>query len=153
MKLIIIPILLAVLTGCASNKGITQLQQINVSDNSKVIILKDEPTRASVLPVLEKWFSDNGYSSQVVSSLEDVKPNDYILSYRAWWGWDLATYMKNVHMNVKAKGETLGQLNFDALQYGGFGKFGDAEQRLAILLDALFGKITIEQANKSLGGG
>ena len=54
-------------------------------------------------------------------------------------------------MSLKAKGETLGDLNFDALQYGGFGKFGNAEQRLIILLDALFGKITYEKANALLG--
>ena len=116
-----------------------------------VVILQDKSTRESVLPVLEKWFYDNGYHSTVVSSLSEVGPDDYILSYRAWWSWDLATYMRKVEMNVKNKGQTLGNINFDALQYGGFGKFGDAEQRLNILLDAMFGKITVEEANKRLG--
>ncbi len=104
------------------------------------------------MPVLEKWFDDNGYSSTVISSLSDANPDDYILLYKAWWGgWDLATYMRKVEMSLKMKGETLGEINFDALQYGGFGKFGDAEQRLIILLDALFGKITPEEANRLLG--
>lgn len=55
-------------------------------------------------------------------------------------------------MKVNANGETLGKLNFDALQYGGFGKFGNVEQRIIILFDCLFGKITLEEANKLLGG-
>lgn len=138
-------------TGCVSNKGITKLDKAEINNETQVVILKDEDTRESVLPVLEKWFKDNGYSHTVILSLQEAKPEDYILSYKAWWGWDLATYMKKVDMRVKAKGETLGSLNFDALQYGGFGKFGSAEQRLRILLDALFGKISIEQANKLLG--
>jgi len=138
-------------TGCVSNKGITDLSKAEIKNETPVVILKDEDTRESVLPVIEKWFKDNGYSPTVILSLQEAKPEDYIFSYKAWWGWDLATYMKKVDMRIKAKGETLGRLNFDALQYGGFGKFGSAEQRLRILLDALFGKISIEKANKLLG--
>lgn len=83
MKLLPILLLLTIITGCASNKGITELQQFKIGDEFKVVILKDEPTRESVLPVLEKWFSDNGYSSSVIFSLKEAKPDDYILSYRA----------------------------------------------------------------------
>ncbi|RCU49602.1 hypothetical protein DU002_11850 [Corallincola holothuriorum] len=137
-------------TGCATDKGVTYLEQVNVEPGAKIVILKDEPTRESVLPVLVKWFKDNGYDSTVVMAVSESTPDDYVFSYRAWWGWDIATYMKDVEMTVNKNGERLGALNFDALQYGGFGKFGDAEQRLQILLDVLFGKITVDQANEQL---
>lgn len=150
-KIMMLAFLVTIATGCASNKGITDISQVKEPEMTGVVILQDKSTRESVLPVLEKWFYDNGYHSTVVSSLSEVGPDDYILSYRAWWSWDLATYMRKVEMNVKSKGQTLGNINFDALQYGGFGKFGDAEQRLNILLDAMFGKITVEEANKRLG--
>jgi len=143
--------LLVIVTGCASNKGITELKQFQGNKRDQILILKDSATRGSVLPVLETWFQDNGYNAIVIASLKEANPDDHILSYRAWWGWDLATYMRKVEMRLKTKGETLGSLDFDALQYGGFGKFGDAEQRLIILLDVLFGKITYEKANKLLG--
>jgi hypothetical protein len=139
-----------VITGCATNKGVTYIEQFNRGSKA-IIILKDPPTRESVLPVLVKWFSDNGFSATVVESLSEVNPGDLIFSYRAWWGWDLALYMRRVEMHIKSKGETLGSINFDALQYGTWGKFGDGEQRLRILLDALFGKITREEADKLLG--
>ena len=83
--------------------------------------MKDGPTKGSVLPVLTKWFSDNGYSSTVITTIQDAQPDNYVLSYRAWWSWDIATYMRRVEMQVNKKGETLGNLDFDALQYGGFG--------------------------------
>lgn len=150
-KIMALALLVAMTAGCVSNKGITDVSQVKEPQITEVIILKDTATRESVLPVLEQWFYNNGYSSTVVSSLSEVGPEDYILSYRAWWSWDLATYMRKVEMSVKNKGETLGSIDFDALQYGGYGKFGNAEQRLNILLDALFEKITIEEANRLLG--
>ena len=150
-KIIIIAVFVFVVSGCATNKGVTDLQQFEIINKSQVIILKDGPTRESVLPVLTKWFSDNGYSATVIESLHEASPDDYVFSYRAWWSWDMATYMRRVEMQVNKKGETLGALNFDALQYGGFGKFGSAEKRLIILLDVLFGKITRDEANKLLG--
>ncbi len=139
-----------VMSGCATNKGVVYIEQFN-RDPQTIIILKDPPTRESVLPVLVKWFSDNGFSATVVESLSEINPDDFIFSYRAWWGWDLALYMRRVEMYVKSKGQTLGAINFDALQYGTWGKFGEGEKRLVILLDALFGKITREEADKLLG--
>jgi hypothetical protein len=140
-----------VLTGCATDKGLTTLKPVEAIDKSQIVILNDGPTRESVLPVLTKWFTDNGYSSTVIHSLQQANPDNYVLSYRAWWSWDMATYMRKVEMSVNKQGESLGKLEFDALQYGGFGKFGNAEQRLIIMLDALFGKISLEEANKRLG--
>lgn len=148
MSLLII--LALVMTGCATDKGVTNLQQFNQNPET-ILILKDPPTRESVLPILTQWFSENGYSPTVVESLSEVNPDDFIFSYRAWWSWDLAIYMSKVELHVKSKGETLGAIYFDALQYGTWGKFGDGEQRLRILLDALFGKITREEADKILG--
>ena len=129
----------------------SQLKPFETTQKSKVIILRDVATRESVLPVLTKWFSDNGYSPTVINSLAEANPDNFILSYKALWSWDLATYMRNVELRVKQKGETLGTLNFDALQYGGFGKFGNAEERLKVLLDALFGKISRDKADALLG--
>lgn len=143
-------IALLLLSGCVTNKGLIKLQQASI-ESKKIIILKDHPTRESVLPVLENWFYENGYSAKVVQSLGEVNPEDYVFSYRAKWSWDMATYMRDVEMKLKVKGETLGDLKFDSLQYGGFGKFGDAETRLKIMLDVLFGKITREEADKQLG--
>ena len=146
---IIFVIVTLILTGCGSNKGLVQLEQVEM-DSKEILILKDVPTRETVLPVLTEWFYENGFSAEVIHSLDDVNPEDYVFTYRAWWGWDLATYMSKVRMKVESNGETLGHLYFDALQYGGFGKFGDAEYRLKVLLDALFGKITREEADALL---
>jgi len=150
MKKLLILLFVLSMAGCASDKGLLELKQLN-SVPQKVVILEDKRTKHGVLDTLVKWFSENKYSATVVGSLSEVKPEDYVLSYRAWWGWDLATYMRRANMEVKLKEETLGKLKFDALQYGGFGKFGDTEGRLKILLDVLFGKITREEADKRLG--
>ena len=135
---------------CSSNQGLVEYKKFD-RETKAILILKDEATREGVLPIIVAWFKENNFNATVINALNEINPDDYIFTYRAWWGWDLKTYMRKVEMAVKSKGETLGRLQFDALQYGGFGKFGDTEKRLRILLDVLFGKITVEEANKLLG--
>jgi len=160
MKNILLIIIVLFASGCATDKGLVRLEQLNAKDlevqqvenvSKKIVILRDGPTRASVLPVLTDWFHENGFEVTVIELLNDAELNNYIFTYRAWWSWDMALYMRKADMNVMLNGKTVGTLSFDALQYGGFGKFGSGEKRLRILLDALFGKITREQADKLLG--
>ena len=138
------------LGGCASNKGMTELKQIT-TPAKQFIIVRDKPTRESVQPILEQWFSDNNYKFNVVESIADTKPSDNVFTYRAWWGWDIAAYMSKAELKVTTGDVPVGIAKFDALQYGGFGKFGNAEARLKIVMDVLFSKITEEEANKLLG--
>jgi hypothetical protein len=150
MKKALVLLCILGISACASDKGLLELKQMD-SVPEKVVILKDQPTRELVLPILVEWFAENNHDATVVESINEIKPNDYVLSYRAWWGWDLSTYMRKANMKVKLDNETLAKLRFSALEYGGFGKFGDTEKRLKILLDVLFGKITREEADKRLG--
>ena len=160
MKIVTTLIIAFLMSGCATNKGLVSFDQIKenelklhqVENNPiEIVILKDEPTRESVLHVLTLWFSENNYKYSVVNTASKAKDEDSIFRYRAWWSWDMALYMRRAEMSLVSNGRVLGSLKFDALQYGGFGKFGNGERRLRILLDALFGKITEEQANKMLG--
>ena len=140
------------LAGCvsASNMGVIGVDQ--VSENVKEIsIVRDEPTRALVHPILEEWFSENDYVFNVIEHKEDPKASDYVFTYRAWFGWDMKQYMRSVEMELYKKGESIGYVEFDAIQYGAFGKFGDTTARLKTLLDTLFNKITQDQANQLLG--
>lgn len=139
------------ISGCVTYKGITDISAVDLGEGHQVLILKNEDAKKGVLPVLENWFQENGYSTDVITSLDEAKPENYVLRYSAKWNWDLAIYMRAVEMQLSSKGETLGNIEFDARQYGGHGKFGSAEKRLNILLDALFGKITVDEANKLLG--
>ena len=68
------------------------------------MILKDIPTRETVLPAITQWFYDNGYSTVVVESLSEVAPNDYVFSYRAWWSWDIAMHMRKAEMIINSRG-------------------------------------------------
>lgn len=149
--LLVLPLIASVwLGGCATNKGVVDLNQVN-DPITKITIIRDSETRESVLPVLEKWFTDNSIKFSVVNSINETKKEDKVLTYRAWWSWDMALYMRKADLKVLSEGEPVGIVRFDALQYGGFGKFGDAETRLTTLMDVLFSKITREEANIRLG--
>ena len=140
------------LVGCAtaSNKGVTSVSQVSEKVN-EISIVRDEPTRELVHPILEEWFSENDYVFNVIEHKEDPKASDYVFTYRAWFGWDMKQYMRSVEMELYKKGESIGYVEFDAIQYGAFGKFGDTTARLKTLLDTLFNKITQDQANQLLG--
>ncbi len=153
MKLLFVSLSLSiVLGGCVSisNKGVTGISPVDSSEK-KVTIVRDQPTRASVLPVLEEWFSENDYHYTIVESREDTKASDNVFTYRVWFGWDLSQYMSRAEMEVFKDEDSIGFLEFDALQYGVFGKFGDTTARLKTLMDALFNKMSEEEANKRLG--
>jgi len=135
-------------SACASNKGIVELQRVT-TDVGHISLIRDEPTRAEVLEVIAAWLAENGYDYSVLEPGQ--KPSGTALNYRAWWGWDVGIYMKRVNMQVARNGTSLGKIKFDALQYGGFGKFGSSVERLRTLLDALFAKIDRDTANELLG--
>lgn len=142
--------LIILISACTSNKGVTELTQLQ-TPVKKVTIVRDADTRASVLPVLEQWFYDNSIKYDVVNSHQETEKNSNILTYKAWWSWDIATYMRKADLQLSNEGIPLSIVKFDALQYGGFGKFGNAEERLKILMDVMFAKISEEEANKKLG--
>ena len=160
MKIIFALIIALFMTGCATNKGLVSFDKIDENDLRlhqidknpiEIAIFRDGETRETVLPVLISWFNENNYKVSVIEAMSDAATEDNVFKYRAWWSWDMALYMRKAEMSLVSDGHTLGSLQFDALKYGGFGKFGNAEQRLRILLDALFGKITKEEANQMLG--
>lgn len=160
MKIISAFIIVLFMTGCATNKGLVSFDKVDENnlrlhqvdkDPVEIAILRDGETRETVLPVLISWFNENSYKVTVIEAMSDAATEDNVFKYRAWWSWDMALYMRKAEMSLVSDRKTLGSLQFDALKYGGFGKFGNAEQRLRILLDALFGKITKEEANQMLG--
>ncbi|NKF52653.1 hypothetical protein G3R49_19020 [Shewanella sp. WXL01] len=143
-------VLFTVLMAGCSNLGIYEVTQVT-SNPSQLTIAKDSKTRKSVLPILEKWAFENGYDVKTIDNYVMAERNEYTLTYRVWWGWDVASYMKKAEMKVLKDGVAVGSLKFDATEYGAFGKFGDAEDRLNILMDVLFNKITVAEGNKRAG--
>jgi len=160
MKIISALIIALLMTGCATNKGLVSFDKVDENalrlhqvDKGpiEIAILRDGPTRETVLPILISWFNENNYKVSVIEAMSDAATEDNVFKYRAWWSWDMALYMRKAEMSLVSDGKISGSLQFDALKYGAFGKFGNGEQRLKILLDALFGKIAKEEANQMLG--
>jgi len=150
-RILLIVASLFIFTACGSNKGIINLMQVELN-KSPIFVVNHSATRAGVLREIEKWFSENGYDAKVVESQTQVNPENFVMTYSARWGWDIGTYMRLVEMRVMKNSDVVGSLSFDSVEYGGIDKFGDAETRLKILLDVLFGKLTREEAEKKLMG-
>ena len=66
----------------------------------------------------------------------------------------MATYMRFVNLDVTDnKGNKVAELDFDSVQYGGFDKFGNAEERLNLIMEVFFQKISIQDAERQLEHG
>lgn len=139
-----------VFAGCATNKGVVELTKVDEAVK-KITVVKNAETRESVLPVLTNWLEENNVEYNVVNSSSDTATGETVLTYQASWSWDMALYMRSAEFKVAKNEIPVGIARFDALQYGGFGKFGDAESRIKILMDVLFGKISRDEADKRLG--
>ena len=63
-------------------------------------------------------------------------------------------YMRFVNLDVTDnKGSMVAELDFDSVNYGGYDKFGNAEERLNLIMEVFFQKITVQDAERQLENG
>ncbi len=134
-------------TGCSSIRleNVTQVSKEEVFDS--LVVIEDTQTRDSVLPVIENHLKNKGYAVTVVASKRDVAPSDYAIEYRAWWSWDLATYMSRAHIKMLHEDTILGNVTYEGMGGLNTNKWGVAERRIKIMLDTLLNEISVSEAN------
>lgn len=150
MKPVLIFGLVMFLSACSTIRleNVTQVEKDLIFD--EIVVVNDEETRESVLPVIVNFLTSKGYKVETVGSVADVEPSDYALEYRAWWSWDLALYMSRVHMKMRHNNSIIGNVTYEGRGGLNVNKWGDAERRLEIMLDTLLGNISVEKANKQI---
>ncbi|GGI81408.1 hypothetical protein GCM10007978_19060 [Shewanella hanedai] len=155
MKKILLGLFLLAATGCSSN-GLTELKQMDSNFDKEIVMTNDSKQTAQVRNIVTGWMVDNGYkvSKETASPSAQLDDDQVMFEFNANWWWDIATYMRYVNLDVTDnKGNKVAHLDFDSVRYGGFDKFGDAEERLNIIMEVFFQKISIQDAEHKLEHG
>lgn len=155
MRKIILGLVLIAVTGCSSN-GLTTLNQMDPNFKKEIVMTNDPKQTAQVRSIVTNWMVDNGYNVSKETANPNAKlDNDQVMfEFNANWWWDMATYMRYVNLDVTdSKGNKVAELDFDSVRYGGFDKFGNAEERLNLIMEVFFQKISVQDAERQLENG
>jgi len=141
--------LFALATGCSGNNIKTSNMSGEVyGNNYEVQIIQDAETRESYLDAVTGWMDQNGYKYEVDAEGTKHDNEKVTVEYIGRWHWDLATYMSYSQMTGFNDGGSIGTVSFSAGNLPS--KFGSAEKRIQLMLDVLFGRKTVAEAEAEL---
>ena len=136
----------AALTGCVGPRYTgSSIENIETVD---VVILHDASTRAGFQEAMESWLKGHGYQYTVAPAGSKYDLDKINLEYFGKWQWDLAIYLSEASITAYTKGQKIGYVQFRAPNSLSPNKFGNAEERIRYIMDVLFKKLTIDEANK-----
>lgn len=140
----------ALLTGCAGPRYFgTPINGVSTTD---VVIIRNEATRPGFQQTMEDWLKKNSYPYVVVPDKSAFDPDKVNLEYVGHWAWDLALYLNNATISAYSKGQRVGIVDFRSPNSLNLNKFGNGAERVTYMMDILFGKITVDEANGLLRG-
>lgn len=155
MKKVILGFTLLIVSGCSSN-GLTALKPMPANFDKQIVLTNDTKQTENVRDIVTTWMVTNGYdvSKETANPTAKLADNQVMFEFNANWWWDMATYMRFVNLDVTDnQGNKVAELDFDSVRYGGFDKFGNAEERLNLIMNVFFQKISVQDAERQLEHG
>jgi hypothetical protein len=149
MRCLFLLFVLLAISACASPK-FTAIAIKSV--NSDVVLIKDDETRKGFLSTVKGWLAKNGYKFTVAAdgSLHDHEK--LTLEYKGVWRWDLALFLSQAEIKAFKGGQRVGEVTYKAANNLNTNKFGVGSERIVYMLDVLFGKLTVKDANTIITG-
>ena len=78
-------------------------------------------------------------------------PSSLVLEYVGYWNWDFALFLERAEIRAYEDGRRLRKVEFRAPKSLNLSKFGEGAKRIRIMMDVLFEKISLSEANESVG--
>lgn len=138
----------AVLAGCAGPKYIGSV--IEDVGNTEIVIINDKETRSGFQKAMEDWLNSHNYEYVVAPDSSKHDLDKLSLEYVGLWSWDLAIFLADARITAYHKGQKVGEVKYKASNNFNFSKFGNGAERIKHMMDVLFGKITTDEANKTI---
>jgi hypothetical protein len=137
--------IVALMTGCAGPRYTGS--PIGDVNSAKIVIINDKQTRSGFQDAMESWLSMNNYDYIVAPEGSKYDFEKINLEYVGKWSWDLALFMSDARISAYHEGQRVGYVQYEAPNSLNANKFGNAEERIGYMMDVLFRKKTIENAN------
>lgn len=142
---------LAAMAGCAGPRITGEAIPAEITSvNPEILSINDAETREGFQRAVEKWLSKNGKKYSVKSGHSKHEPDKITLEYEGKWSWDLALYLGEAEIEAFYNGRHVSSVSFRASNNLNTNKWGDAEGRINLMLDVLFGKISAADATRKL---
>ena len=140
-------LLVAFLAGCAGPKytgsGIGNLGGV------EIVIINDKETRSGFQQAMEDWLTSHNYNYVVMPDGSKHDLDQLSLEYVGLWSWDMAIFLADARITAYHKGQRVGEVEYKASNNFNPSKLGGGEERIRNMMDVLFGKRTIDEANKT----
>jgi hypothetical protein len=141
--------LVILITGCAGPRYSGSAIDATIATNKiEVVVIKDDKTKAGFLATIEDWLRKNNYSYVVSPDNSKHNLDKLTIEYIGYWKWDLALYLSDAKIDAFYGGQRMATVDYKAPNTLNGNKFGVGAERIAHMLDVLFGKITAKQATK-----
>tara|TARA_R110002050_G_scaffold46900_5_gene109990 strand:+ start:254 stop:715 length:462 start_codon:yes stop_codon:yes gene_type:complete len=136
-------------TGCSGQKINSEIQDAVVYDPGyEIQIIQDKETRTGFLDAVTAWMDQNGYQYTVDQEGAKHDNDKLTVEYVGYWNWDMATYLNYSKIEGFNQGQRVRQIEFSSGNLPS--KFGNSEKRIQLMLDVMFGRKTVEEANAQL---
>lgn len=152
-KLLKISILGAMIfiVGCAGPRYTgSSIPQNIITENPDVLSINDTETRDGFQSAVELWLKDNNKNYVVKPEGSQHDPEKLTIEYVGHWKWDMALYLSQSDIEAFYKGQRVSKVSFKAPNSLNTNKWGDAEERIGLMLDIMFGKKSVKEATNEL---
>ncbi|MCL2160812.1 MAG: Sbal_3080 family lipoprotein [Betaproteobacteria bacterium] len=135
----LIPVIVLSISACTSIE-VTHLRQGEIRE---ICIRKNPQSRKPLEDTIAASFARYGVQSRVVSS-DTPEDCTNILTYSAYWSWDVVPYMRAMDMSIWNYEKVIAKANFHMRGGGGFAvtKWKKAETKIDEMVDKMFGVTT-----------
>lgn len=154
MKNIFLPVAILAslfLTGCSGPRFTGGSISADIlASRPAILSIDDKETREGFKLAIEDWLTEENYTNTTAADGTQHDPKKITLEHVGYWKWDLALFLSQAEIDAFHQGQRVGSVTFKAPNNMNLNKWGSAEKRIKLMLDILFGKITLEEANLAL---
>ncbi|MGL5334584.1 MAG: Sbal_3080 family lipoprotein [Enterovibrio sp.] len=151
-KKFIILSLPALLAACAGPKY-TAEAILEENQSREITIVQDNATRNVFLESMQEWCLDTDHQCTVVSDGTPPNKSELTLTYVSRWSWDFRPFIGDAQIKAYKNNKKVGSVEFVAPNSLNPGKFGNNKKRITTMLDLLFGKQTVDEAQSKIDSG
>lgn len=143
--------LVILLSGCVSPKFTGSAIPENIlTAKPQVLVINDAETRDGFQHAVEGWLDSEEIRYVVKPEGVEHDPQQLTIEYVGYWSWDLALFLSRAEIEAFYQGQRVSKITYNAPSTLHTAKFGDADERIKLMLDVMFANKSLQEATDKL---